>query len=95
MSTVTEMSLGQIATTEGAEKLKGELLSAHTVRCGDNWMAVAAVYSDGAAEITVSAKYNAEIGKWSTHEYYYSFETTTQALITLEESGTLPVEDEL
>ncbi|NOK63704.1 MAG: hypothetical protein GFH27_549379n47 [Chloroflexi bacterium AL-W] len=95
MSTVTEMSPGQIATPEGSEKLKGELLSAHTVRCGDDWMAIAAVYSDGAAEITVSAKYNPDIGKWSTHEYYYSFEKTTQALIILEQSGKLPVEEEL
>ena len=58
MATITELARGQIATPAGADKMRGELLSAHTVRCADSWMAVATVYSDGAAEIEVAAGYN-------------------------------------
>lgn len=95
MATVTELEPGQIATSAGADKLRGELLSAHTVRSGDLWMASASVYSDGAAEITVSAGYDSASKSWRQHEYYYSFEVATRAIVALESSGTLPSEDEI
>jgi hypothetical protein len=95
MSNLFEMLPGQIVTPAGADKLRGELLSAHQVRCGDRWMAAAAVYSDGAAEITVSTGYDAATKTWAQHEYYYSFEITARALAIFEQSGRLPSEDEL
>jgi hypothetical protein len=95
MATTTELAPGQIATTDGAEKLRGELLSAHTVRCGDAWTAAATVYSDGAAEIEVATGYDRASGSWRAHEFYYSFEMATRALRAYEQTGALPAESEL
>lgn len=95
MSIVTPLEPGQIATPAGADKLRGELLSAHTVRCATFWEASATVYSDGAAEITVSIRFNPAQRTWAAHEYYYSFEKATRALVQFEASGKLPTEDEL
>jgi hypothetical protein len=95
MATITELARGQIATPAGTDKMRGELLSAHTVRCADSWMAVATVYSDGAAEIEVAAGYDGASETWRRREYYYSFEKATQALAAYEESGELPAEGEL
>ena len=95
MTTITELARGQIATPAGAEKLRGELLSAHTVRCEKSWMAVATVYSDGAAEIEVAIDYDGASETWRRREYYYSFEKATQALSAYESSGTLPAGSEL
>lgn len=88
--TTTPMQPGQIATTEGADTFRGELLSAHTVRCGDLWIASASVYSDGAAEIEISCQFDAERGQWSAHAYYYSFDRAATALRAYEVDGTLP-----
>lgn len=87
------MQPGQIATEAGADKLRGELLSAHEVRCGDSWQASATVYADGAAEIEVSAVYDATKGAWSQHAFFYSFEATTNALRHFEATGEL-IEEE-
>lgn len=95
MATITELARGQIATQAGAEKLRGELLSAHSVRCGDEWTAAATVYSDGAAEIEVAAGYDRASNAWRQREYYYSFEKATQALVAFEASGELPAEGDL
>jgi hypothetical protein len=65
------------------------------VRCGDDWTAVATVYSDGAAEIEVAAGYDRASNSWRRREYYYSFEKATQALSAFEESGELPGEADL
>jgi len=95
MATITELARGQIATQAGAEKLRGELLSAHSVRCGNEWMAAATIYSDGAAEIEVAAGYDRASDSWRQREYYFSFEKATQALTAFEASGELPSESEL
>ena len=95
MATITELARGQIMTPSGADKLRGELLSAHTVRCADSWMAVATVYSDGAAEIEIAADYDGANEIWRRREYYYSFEKATQALSAYEASGQLPAESDL
>ncbi len=95
MSATTELAAGYIATEAGADKLRGELLSAHAVRCGNHWTAAAEVFSDGAAEITVSTGYDAASKSWQQHEYYYSFEKATAALRQFEATGTLPTEDQL
>jgi hypothetical protein len=95
MATITELARGQIATQAGAEKLRGELLSAHSVRCGDEWMADATVYSDGAAEIEIAAAYDRASSSWRRREYYYSFEKATQALALFEASGELPAEGDI
>ena len=95
MAMITELARGQIATPAGADKMRGELLSAHTVRCADSWMAVATVYSDGAAEIEVATGYDGASETWRRREYYYSFEKATQALSAYEASGELPAESEL
>lgn len=95
MATITELAPGQIANQAGADKLRGELLSAHTVRCGNAWAASATVYSDGAAEIEVSTGYDGASQGWRTHEYYYSFELATRALRQYEETGSLPSEGDL
>ena len=95
MATITELARGQIATPAGADKMRGELLSAHTVRCENSWMAVATVYSDGAAEIEVAIGYDAASETWRRREYYYSFEKAAQALSAYESSGELPAEGEL
>ena len=95
MATITELARGQIATPAGADKMRGELLSAHTVRCENSWMAVATVYSDGAAEIEVATGYDGARESWRRREYYYSFEKATQALAAFEISGELSAEGEL
>jgi hypothetical protein len=95
MAMITELARGQIATPAGADKMRGELLSAHTVRCEDSWMAVATVYSDGAAEIEVATGYDGASETWQRREYYYSFEKATQALAAYETSGELPAESDL
>ena len=95
MTTITELVPGQIATPAGADKMRGELLSAHTVRCADSWIAVATVYSDGAAEIEVATGYDGASESWRRREYYYSFEKATQALAAYEASGILTAESEL
>jgi hypothetical protein len=95
VTTFTEMAKGQIATDAGGDKLRGELLNAKGLRCGNAWMAVATTYSDGAAEIEVSADYDAGAGAWRQHEYYYSFEAAIKALAAYEQGGTLPAEDDL
>ena len=95
MATTTELAPGQIATEAGADKLRGELLSAHTVRCGDAWIATATVYSDGAAEIEVAIGYDRAGAAWRTTEYYYSFAVATRALRLYEETGSLPAEGDL
>ena len=92
---MTELDRGQIATAAGADKLRGELLSAHTVRCGQAWHAAATVYSDGAAEIEVSTDYDRASESWRVTEYYYSFELATRALCQYEQTGVLPSESEL
>ena len=89
MATITPMAPGQIATEAGADKLRGELLSAHEVRCGDSWQAVASVYADGAAEIEVSAGYDRQRQAWTQHAFFYSFEATTAALRVYEATGEL------
>ncbi len=93
MATITPMQPGQISTEAGSDKLRGELLSAHEVRCGDLWQATATVYADGAAEIEVSAVYNPSKGVWTHHAFFYSFEATTNALRHFEATGEL-VEEE-
>ena len=95
MATTTELAPGQIATPEGADKMRGELLSAHTVRCGDAWTASATVYSDGAAEIEVAIGYERASDTWRAHEFYYSFELASRALSAYEQTGALPAEGEL
>ena len=95
MATMTELAPGQIATPAGADKLRGELLSAHSVRCGDSWSASATVYSDGAAEIEVATSYDRANDAWRGSEYYYSFELATRALCIYEQTGVLPAESEL
>lgn len=89
MASTTEIAPGQIATEAGAEKLRGELLSARALRCENTWMAAAEVFSDGAAEITVSAGFDAARQQWTQHEYFYSFEAATRAIRDLEATGTL------
>ena len=81
--------------TRRADKLRGELLSAHEVRCGNDWLATATVYSDGAAEIEVSVGYNPATGAWRAHDYYYSFEVATRALAQYEATGVLAGESDL
>jgi hypothetical protein len=95
MATTTELARGQIATQAGADKLRGELLSAHNVRCGDAWTASATIYSDGAAEIEVATGYNLASDSWRSSEYYYSFELAARALRIYEETGVLPSESDL
>lgn len=88
--TTTPMEPGQIATDAGADTFRAELLSAHTVRCADLWMAVSSVYEDGAAEIELSCNYDPATTRWAAHAYYYSFERATAALRAYEASGTVP-----
>jgi hypothetical protein len=85
------MAPGQIATEAGGDKLRGELLNAKGLRCGDDWMAVATTYSDGAAEIEVSADFDG--ASWRQHEYFYSFDAAIKAIMAYEATGELPAED--
>ena len=92
MATITPMERGAIATPAGADKLRGELLSAHEVRCGDLWRALASVYADGAAEIEVDADFDQARQAWSASAFFYSFEAATAALRAFESTGELPEE---
>lgn len=92
MATVTPIEPGAIATPAGADKLRGELLSAHEVRCGDLWRALASVYADGAAEIEVGAGFDASSQSWASSAFFYSFEAATAALRAFEATGVLPDE---
>jgi hypothetical protein len=88
--TTTELAPGQILSDPGADTFRGELLSAHAVRCADLWLAQATIYSDGAAEIELFCNYAAQSKRWQTESYYYSFERAIAALRAYEERGELP-----
>lgn len=88
--TMTLMERGQILSDSGADTFRGELLSAHSVRCGDLWLVHATVYSDGAAEIEMRCSMNSGSGRWDAEIYYYSFERAVQALREYEETGNIP-----
>jgi hypothetical protein len=92
MATVTPIEPGAIATQAGADKLRGELLSAHEVRCGNLWRALASVYADGAAEIEVNAGFEPDRQAWAASAFFYSFEAATAALRAFEATGVLPEE---
>ncbi|HMQ30642.1 MAG TPA: hypothetical protein PKD53_07920 [Chloroflexaceae bacterium] len=84
------MEPGQIMSDSGADTFRGELLSAHAVRCRDLWLAHATVYSDGAAEIEIRCSLNQARKRWDAEIYYYSFERAVQALREYEETGNIP-----
>jgi hypothetical protein len=88
--TETAMAPGQILTDAGADTFRGELLSAHSVRCGNLWLAEATVYSDGAAEIEIRCSHEPGRGRWAVDVYYYSFERAVTALREYEETGNIP-----
>ena len=88
--TTITMQPGDIATSAGADTFRGELLSAHTVRCGDLWQAGSEVYSDGAAEIALLCRYDQAAGRWAAEAYYYRFERAIRALRDYEADGVLP-----
>ena len=88
--TSTEMTPGQIFTDSGADTFRGELLSSHTLRCADLWMASAQVYSDGAAEIELLCSYDPRTDRWDAEVYYFSFERAIKALREYEETGNIP-----
>lgn len=88
--TTTEMLPGQIFSDAGADTFRGELLSAHAVRCAELWFAQATVYSDGAAEIEIFCSHNPRTGRWDADIYYYSFERAVAALREYEETGNIP-----
>lgn len=88
--TTTEMAPGQIASDAGADTFRGELLSAHVVRCANLWLAQATVYSDGAAEIEILCSHNPSTKRWDADIYYYSFEQAVAALREYEETGNIP-----
>lgn len=84
------MQPGDIAAEAGADTFRGELLSAHTVRCADLWQASSEVYSDGAAEIAILCSYDRSAERWVTEVYYYSFERAIQALRAYESGDGIP-----
>ncbi|MFV9505592.1 MAG: hypothetical protein AB4911_13635 [Oscillochloridaceae bacterium umkhey_bin13] len=88
--TTTLMDRGQIMGDAGADTFRGELLSAHAVRCADLWLAQATVYSDGAAEIEIRCGLDSTGRRWEAEVYYYSFERAVRALREYEETGNLP-----
>jgi hypothetical protein len=88
--TTTLMERGQIMGDGGADTFRGELLSAHAVRCGDLWLAQATIYSDGAAEIEIHCSLNPANGRWEAEVYYYSFERAVHALREYEDTGNIP-----
>ncbi|MBC8075876.1 MAG: hypothetical protein H7Y32_07365 [Chloroflexales bacterium] len=92
MATTTPIEPGAIATQAGADKLRGELLSAHEVRCANLWHALASVYADGAAEIEVGVAFDADRQVWASSAFFYSFEAVTAALRAYEATGVLPEE---
>lgn len=88
--TMTRLEPGQIFSDAGADTFRGELLSAHAVRCADLWLAQATVYSDGAAEIEIFCSRNAATDRWDADVYYYSFDRAVKALREYEETGNIP-----
>lgn len=88
--TETAMVPGQIMTDAGADVFRGELLSAHSVRCNCLWLAHATVYSDGAAEIEIRCSLDQARGRWEAEIYYFSFERAVKALREYEETGNIP-----
>jgi hypothetical protein len=88
--TMTAMVPGQILNDDGADTFRGELLSAHSVRCDSLWEAQATVYSDGAAEIEILCSLNQTTGRWDAEVYYYSFERAVNAIREYEETGNIP-----
>ncbi|WP_129671485.1 hypothetical protein [Candidatus Chloroploca sp. Khr17] len=88
--TTTAMDPGQILTDAGADTFRGELLSAHAVRCQNFWLATATVYHDGAAEIAIWCSLNPAHGRWDAEIYYFSFEQAIRALREYEETGNIP-----
>jgi hypothetical protein len=88
--TVTPFEPGRIQEESGADTFRGELLSAHAVRCGNLWLANAQVYNDGAAEIELLCSLNPQTGRWDAEIYYYSFERAVTALREYEETGNIP-----
>ena len=88
--TTTELEPGQILSDGGADTFRGELLSAHAVRCANLWLAHATVYSDGAAEIEILCSHNAQTTRWDAEIYYYSFEHAIVALREYEQTGNIP-----
>lgn len=88
--TTTELAPGQILSDSGANTFRGELLSAHAVRCANLWLAQATVYSDGAAEIEILCSLNPIFDRWDAEIYYYSFERAVMALREYEETGNIP-----
>lgn len=87
---MTALALGQILNDDGAETFRGELLSAHAVRCDNLWQANATVYSDGAAEIEILCSLNTDTGRWDAEVYYYSFDRAVSALREYEATGNIP-----
>lgn len=88
--TMTAMAPGDILNDDGADTFRGELLSAHAVRCENLWLAQATVYSDGAAEIEIRCSLNPASGRWDAEVYYYSFDRAVTALREYEETGNIP-----
>jgi hypothetical protein len=88
--TTTELAPGQIFSASGADTFRGELLSAHAVRCANLWLAHATVYNDGAAEIEILCSLNPGANRWDAEVYYYSFERAVAALREYEETGNIP-----
>jgi hypothetical protein len=84
------MAPGQILSDAGADTFRGELLSAHAVRCADLWLAQATIYSDGAAEIEILCSRDGRTTRWAADVYYYSFERAVAALREYEETGNIP-----
>lgn len=88
--TMTAMAPGEILNDDGADTFRGELLSAHTVRCENLWLAQATVYSDGAAEIEILCSLDPATSRWDAEVYYYSFDRAVAALREYEETGNIP-----
>ena len=88
--TTTMMDRGQILSDAGSDTFRGELLSAHSVRCDNLWLATATVYHDGAAEIEIHCSLNPANGRWAAEVYYYSFEQAVRAIREYEETGNIP-----
>lgn len=88
--TTTALEPGQILSEAGAETFRSELLSAHTVRCANLWLANASIYSDGAAEIEILCSYDRNSDRWDAEIYYYSFDRAVKALREYEQTGNIP-----
>ncbi len=88
--TTTELEPGQILSDGGADTFRGELLSAHAVRCANLWLAHATIYNDGAAEIEILCSHNPHANRWDAEVYYYSFDRAVEALREYEATGNIP-----